>query len=168
MQLVSAVTHETVAKFVKCHLPLSQLVRSAALTSQAEIGKTQHHAGRVTPPDRAGEGLPWVNIDIGNLETFLLGTYHGVSSRYLQEYLNEFCYRFIRHMREAELPLRLLKACHTYILIKLKRYIGISFKKMRVLPLAFCRNLAVKKYSFARPSLCCCLMINQLFTAHKQ
>ena len=31
------------------------------------------------------------SIAIGNRKAFLLGTYHGVSSRYLQEYLNELC-----------------------------------------------------------------------------
>jgi REP element-mobilizing transposase RayT len=49
-----------------------------------------------------------------------LGTYHGVSSRYLQEYLNEFCYRFNRREWEAQLPLRLLSACLTHTQIKLK------------------------------------------------
>ncbi|SDZ00051.1 ISXO2-like transposase domain-containing protein [Nitrosomonas halophila] len=89
MQQVCAVTHETVARFVQCHLPPGQLVRSDALASLTEIGKTQHHAARVTPPDMAGEWLPWVHIAIGNLKAFLLGTYHGVSPRYLQEYLTK-------------------------------------------------------------------------------
>lgn len=84
------------AQFVKQHLPPGQWVRSYALPSLLEIGKTQHHAVRVTPPALAGQWLPWVHIAIDNLKAFLLGTYHGVSSRYLQEYLNEFCYRFNR------------------------------------------------------------------------
>jgi len=120
MQQVCAVTRETVAQFVQHHLPPSQLVRSDALASLVEIGKTQHHAARVTPPDKTGEWLPWVHIAIGNLKAFLLGTYHGVSSRYLQEYLNEFCYRFNRRGWETELPLRLLNACLTHTQIKLK------------------------------------------------
>lgn len=62
MQQVSAVTRETVAQFVQRHLPPSQLVRSDALASLVEIGKTQHHAARVTPPDKAGEWLPWVQL----------------------------------------------------------------------------------------------------------
>ena len=119
-QQVSAVTRETVAQFVQRHLPPSQLVRSDALASLVEIGKTQHHAARVTPPDKAGEWLPWVHIAIGNLKAFLLGTYHGVSSKYLQEYLNEFCYRFNRREWEAELPLRLLNACLTHTQVKLR------------------------------------------------
>jgi len=120
MQQMSAVTKETVAKFVHHHLPPSQLVRSDALASLLAIGKTQHHAARVTPPGKAGEWLPWVHIAIGNLKAFLLGTYHGVSSKYLQEYLNEFCYRFNRRGWESELPLRLLNACLTHTQVKLK------------------------------------------------
>ena len=120
MQQVCAVTCATVAQFVQRHLSPSQLVRSDALASLVEIGKTQHHAARVTPPDKAGEWLPWVHIAIGNLKAFLLGTYHGVSSKYLQEYLNEFCYRFNRREWEAELPLRLLNACLTQAQVKLK------------------------------------------------
>ena len=85
MQQVPAVTKGAVAKFVRHHLPPGQAVRSDALISLLEIGKTQHHAARVTPPDKAGEWLPWVHIAIGNLKAFLLGTYHGVSSKYLQD-----------------------------------------------------------------------------------
>ena len=42
---------------------------------------------------------------------FLLGTYHGTSKRYLQDYLNEFCYRFNRRFWEAEIPNRLIRLC---------------------------------------------------------
>ena len=120
MQQVPAVTKEAVAKFVQGHLPSYQSVRSDAFASLTEIGKTQHHAARVTPPDMAGEWLPWVHIAIGNLKAFLLGTYHGVSAKYLQEYLNEFCYRFNRRTWEAELPLRLLNACLMHTQVKLR------------------------------------------------
>ena len=120
MQQVPAVTKETVAGFVKGHLPPSQLVRSDKLAALGAIGKTQHHAARVTPPDKAGEWLPWVHVAIGNLKAFLLGTYHGVSSKHLQEYLNEFCYRFNRRAWEPELPMRLLNACLTHSQVKLK------------------------------------------------
>jgi transposase-like protein len=120
MQQVSAVTKETVAGFLKRVLPPNQLVRSDKFSALSEIGKTQHHAARVTPPDKAGEWLPWVHVAIGNLKTFLLGTYHGVSSKHLQEYLNEFCYRFNRRAWESELPMRLLNACLTHTQVKLR------------------------------------------------
>lgn len=86
------------------HLPPGQLLRSEKLAAHGAIGKSQHHAERVTPPEQAGERLPWVHVVIRNLKTFLLGTYHGISSKHLQEYLNEFCYRFNRRTLEAGHP----------------------------------------------------------------
>jgi hypothetical protein len=83
------------------------------------IARTQHHEPRVTPPDQAGVWLPWVHIAIGKLKTFLLGTYHGVSKKYLQEYLHEFCYRFNRRAWKGELPHRLLNACLTHAQVRL-------------------------------------------------
>ena len=73
-----------------------------------------------------------MHIAIGNLKAFLLGTYHGVSSTYLQEYLNEFCYRFNRRQWEPELPLRLLDACLNHTQIKLKTVIEAYSKKLRL------------------------------------
>ena len=69
-----------------------------------------HHAETV-PPSQAHEKLPWVHIAISNAKRFLLGTYHGVSHKYLQAYLDEFCYRFNRRAWEPTLTSRLLTAC---------------------------------------------------------
>ena len=51
---------------------------------------------KVTPPEFVDEWLPWVHVAIANLKRFILGTFHGTSHVYIQEYLNEFCYRFDR------------------------------------------------------------------------
>lgn len=42
------------------------------------------------------ELLPWVHTTISNAKSLLLDTYHGIKEEYLQEYLNEFCYKFNR------------------------------------------------------------------------
>ncbi|MCX5870351.1 MAG: transposase [Deltaproteobacteria bacterium] len=63
-----------------------------------------------------------VHIMIGNMKTFLNGTFHGVSSNYLQEYLDEFCYRFNRRFWEPELPLRLLNACLAHVPVKIAEF----------------------------------------------
>lgn len=57
------------------------------------------------------EFLKWLHILIGNAKTFIDGTYHGLGSRYLQSYLDEFCYRFNRRRFPNELFGRLLNAC---------------------------------------------------------
>jgi transposase-like protein len=66
---------------------------------------------QVIPPQETHKWLPWVHVAIANLKRFLLGTYHGVSGFHLQEYLDEFCYRFNRRWCQLEIPNRLLHAC---------------------------------------------------------
>lgn len=69
---------------------------------------THRVESQVVPPKEAPKWLPWVHIAIANLKRYLLGTYHGVSGEYLQQYLDEFCYRFNRRWCELEIPNRLL------------------------------------------------------------
>ena len=60
-------------------------------------------------PRKGGHGrqalavLPWALSVFGNVKTWLRGTFHGVSPKHLQRYLNEFSYRFDRRWREGEL-----------------------------------------------------------------
>lgn len=49
MQQVSGINREAVSQFVQRHLSPDQRVRSDALPSLAEIGKSQNHDARVTP-----------------------------------------------------------------------------------------------------------------------
>ncbi len=59
----------------------------------------------------------WVHVAMANLKRFILGTFHGTSRVYIQEYLNEFCYRFNRRFWEDQIPMRLLTLCanHTKV-----------------------------------------------------
>jgi hypothetical protein len=52
--------------------------------------------------------LPWAHTVFGNLKTWLRGTFHGVSPKHLQRYLDEFVFRFNRHWEETELFIRTL------------------------------------------------------------
>lgn len=63
------------------------------------------HDRRIQGSDRARSSkiLPWVHTIFGNLKTWLRGTFHGVSRKHLQRYLDEFTYRFDRRWREGEL-----------------------------------------------------------------
>jgi len=118
MKAVSSVNHETVKDFVKKRICEGQQVHSDALPALNVIHETHDHEARVTPSNKVDEWLPWVHIAIGNLKTFLLGTFHGVSEKYLQEYLNEFCYRYNRRFFESEIPNRLLNLAIIHAPIK--------------------------------------------------
>jgi transposase-like protein len=111
MQAVEAVTHTSVRAFAQRHLQANPEVHTDALPALNCLSESARHVARVTPAAQASTWLPWVHIVISHLKRALLGTFHGVSPKYLQDYLNEFCYRFNRRFWEHELPSRLLRLC---------------------------------------------------------
>ncbi|NNF96254.1 MAG: IS1595 family transposase [Halobacteria archaeon] len=119
IETVDSVSKTNVAAFERRRLASNQTVFTDALPALNSLGEEQLHCPRVTPPQQASEWLPWVHIVIGNLKRFLLGTFHGVSKKYLQEYINEFCYRFNRRFWEQQLPTRLINLCLEHAAIKL-------------------------------------------------
>lgn len=120
MQVVEQVTQEHVRAFAQQTLSPGQTLHSDALHALRVLAEEHHHIAKVTPPEMASEWLPWVHVVISNLKSYLLGTYHGISGRYVQEYLDEFCYRLNRRFWEAQIPMRLLRLCATHEPIFLK------------------------------------------------
>ena len=114
MKAVETVSGEEIRKFLERNLLNGQHVRTDALPALNVVGQNHHHEKKATPPEEASSWLPLVHIVIGNMKTFLNGTFHGVTHKCLQEYLDEFCYRFNRRHWEPELPFRLLNACLTH------------------------------------------------------
>ncbi len=78
------------------------------------LAEGHHHVAKVTPPELVDEWLPWVHVVISNFKSYVLGTYHGISGGYVQEYLDEFCYRLNRRFWENQIPNRLLALCATH------------------------------------------------------
>lgn len=72
----------------------------------------------MTPPEEANAWLPLIHIMAGNMKQLINGTFSGVSSWYLQKYLDEFCHRFNLRFGEPQLLFRLLKACLTQVSVK--------------------------------------------------
>jgi transposase-like protein len=60
------------------------------------------HQRRVQGADRSRgpKLLPWSHAVFSNLKSWLRGTYHGVSRKYLPRYLDEFAFRFNNRDRE--------------------------------------------------------------------
>ncbi len=55
----------------------------------------KHKKMRVKPKDSMKK-LPWVHTIISNVKRGLLGVHHSINHKYLQLYLNEFCYKLNR------------------------------------------------------------------------
>ena len=118
IEAVDKISKKTVREFLQNHLKAGQTVRTDAFPALNSVGEMHNHQKKVVPAAEASEWLPLVHVIIGNLKKFLNGTFHGVSLKYLQEYLNEFSYRFNRRFWEPELPLRLLNACLSHDPVK--------------------------------------------------
>ena len=54
--------------------------------------------------------FPWVHTAISNAKKKLLGLHHHVKDEYMQNYLNEFCYKFNRRHAGIKLFDRLIIA----------------------------------------------------------
>jgi len=120
LQVVSGINHETAKAFSKAHLAMDQTIHTDALNALTSLAESQHHIAKVTPAEEVDEWLPWVHIVVSNLKSFLLGTYHGISRKYVQEYLNEFTYRLNRRFWENEIPNRLLRVATNHLPIKIQ------------------------------------------------
>lgn len=56
----------------------------------------------VIPPEKAMESLPWVHTVISNAKKMTAGVHHSVAKEYLQNYLNEFCWKINRRNFESD------------------------------------------------------------------
>lgn len=113
-QAVDGVTHEQVAAFSR-RLGDGLTIRSDAYSGLSVLARDHDHEPRPTPPEKADEWLPLVHLVISNFKRFLIGTFHGVSGKRLQEYLDEFVFRFNRRFWEDQLPDRLVEAAVTHV-----------------------------------------------------
>lgn len=52
----------------------------------------------VTPASQASIKLPWVHVAIGNAKRITNGVFHKINQAYLQNYLDEFCYKLNRRL----------------------------------------------------------------------
>jgi len=62
----------------------------------------QHKKEIVLDKKKVCKVFPWVHIAISNVKKKLLGLHHHINDAYMQNYLNEFCYKFNRrHFGQA-------------------------------------------------------------------
>ena len=73
------------------------IIDSDNSTSYTNLGKLiAEHRPQVIPKELIGKSLPWVHIAIDNAKRLFSDIFHEIKPEYLQNYLNEFCYKFNR------------------------------------------------------------------------
>ena len=85
---------------------------SKSYTSVCKVGKEDIQQG--ISPKEVGKVLPCVHLAISNAKRLLLDIYHDIRSEYLQNYLNEFCWKFNRRFFGDALFDRLMVSAVAY------------------------------------------------------
>lgn len=112
MLAVDAVDELTITTFVKANVEPGATLRTDGLSVYPALEKHGYiHDREPVRKRKAHLVLPHVHTFISNLRSFVQGTHHGLSETHLQQYLDEFCYRFNRRHRRSEMFDRLLRAC---------------------------------------------------------
>jgi transposase-like protein len=68
----------------------------------------RQHTPMAVPAKEAGKKLPWVHTTISNAKRSFLGIHHSIRREYLQNYLNEFCWKLNRRTFHTDLFDRML------------------------------------------------------------
>jgi hypothetical protein len=92
-------THEKdgVNQLVSSILDGKSIVFSDKSTSYVDIEDyVEMHLTEKSGKETTRTTLKWVHIAIGNAKRNFLGIYHKIDGKYLQNYLNEFCYKLNR------------------------------------------------------------------------
>jgi len=111
LQAVKAVTEKTVIDFVKSQVEPGSTIRTDGLSVYPSLERHGFiHDRQPIKKRKAHFVLPHVHTFISNLRSFVQGTHHGLSEPHLQQYLDEFCYRFNRRHHRTEMFNRLLRA----------------------------------------------------------
>jgi len=112
MRVAERVDYGSIEEFAEQKVDPQQKFKTDARHSHWILKYMGHDlATKKSSGDNYEESLPVVHRVISLLKHFLMGTYYGVSTRYLQSYLQEFCFRFIRRDKLGSIHDSLLRAC---------------------------------------------------------
>ena len=102
MAVISDFKATTLLAFLKEHVASGTTVYTDGLKSYVGLKEAGYqHVARIQPTrvalrKAAQSAVPLADRAIGNLQQWLIGTYHGVSKEQLQAYLDEFVFRHNR------------------------------------------------------------------------
>lgn len=112
LRAVQSINAPTIVKFANEMIEKGSTVRSDGYTVYPPLEEhgflhDRHPIGK----RKAHVILPHVHTFISNLRSFVMGTHHGLDETHLQQYLDEFCWRFNRRKCHHQMFDRLLLAC---------------------------------------------------------
>jgi transposase-like protein len=110
--MIASETKEQAQAFVDQAIEKGSLVNTDASPSLTGLKNVDaDHQVMANDPVALERWLPWVHKFISNAKAWLVGTHHGVESKYLGRYLGEYTFRFNRRHDPDSLFHRALTAC---------------------------------------------------------
>jgi len=111
-QVLDSVDGEAIKAFAKQAVRPGSVILTDGLKIYCPLGESGYvHQPKKVDSENAPEHLKWLHIIISNMKAFIAGTYHGLDSRHLQAFVDEFCFRFNRRSWQEQLFARTLAAC---------------------------------------------------------
>lgn len=115
MLVIQDLKASTIDEQVIKHVDKNAIIDSDYSTSYTNFSSlVQEHRPKVIPKEEIGKALPWVHIAISNAKRMLLDIFHDIKPEFLQNYLNEYCYKFNRRYFGEGLFDRLMIAAVSY------------------------------------------------------
>jgi transposase-like protein len=112
MEVVPNIKGKTLIDFAKKSIQPGSTISSDAYRSYRALeGAGFNHEYQVYNAKESPDHLHWLHTVLSNAKAFVGGTFHGLDSKHLQSYLDEFCYRFNRRKFKGEWFSRLGTLC---------------------------------------------------------
>jgi hypothetical protein len=97
MKVLKSYLKEEINHVIEENIAEKTIVFSDKSTNYVDISKlVEVHVTEKSSKQTTTKTLPWVHIAISNAKRTLLGIYHKIKGKYLQLYLDEFCYKLNR------------------------------------------------------------------------
>lgn len=115
MIVINDLKSDTITPLVEKNVSNEASIDSDDSTSYVKLKNiVKEHRPQVIPKKEVSKMLPWVHIAISNAKRMLLDIFHDIKPEYLQNYLNEYCYKFNRRYFGENLFDRLMIASVSY------------------------------------------------------
>lgn len=111
MKVIKAVSTAEIKRVAEECVEKGSLILTDGHSSYKQLKKNYVHKYQNYYESDNTEFLKWLHIIVGNAKIYIMGTYHGLNKKFMQTYLDEFCYRFNRRFKPKQLFGRLLNAC---------------------------------------------------------
>jgi len=96
MKVIENLRAETINEELEAGVEPGTHVTTDDYPSYKKISSTVEHTAHKVDSANVNKVLPWVHKAISNAKRLLLDVHHRIDDDFLQNYLNEFCYKFNR------------------------------------------------------------------------